>query len=69
MYKGVWSYSVESSNTLVEEEVAVKTIRGGVTEEEKVKFLQEAAKIAQFKHYYVICMRGIVLAPAVRQYY
>ncbi len=61
----MWSHSVEGSNKLVEEEVAVKTMRGSVTEEERIRFLQEAAKIAQFKHHYVICMRGLVMDPSV----
>ena len=65
VYKGVWSHTEEGSNALLEEEVAVKTMRGGVTEEEKLKFLQEAANIAQFKHHFVICMRGLVMDSSV----
>lgn len=61
----MWLHTAEDSSELVEEEVAVKTMRGGVTEEDKIKFLQEAANIAQFKHHYVICMKGLIMDPTV----
>ena len=65
VYRGMWSHTPEDSNEIVEEEVAVKTMRGGITQEEKLQFLQEAANVAQFKHHYVICMRGLVIDSSV----
>ena len=52
--KGIWKE--QSGFTF---EVAVKTLKGG-DEEDKVKFLQEAAIMAQFKHPNVINLYGVV---------
>ena len=41
-------------------EVAVKTLKEGTGEEERVKFLQEAAIMAQFRHHNVVNMYGVV---------
>ena len=54
VYKGVW----QSDNGDVE--VAVKTLKEGSDEENKVKFLQEAAIMGQFKHPSVVTMYGVV---------
>ena len=54
MYKGVWV----SPNGEVE--VAVKTLKEGSGEEDRVKFLQEAAIMGQFKHPNVVEMYGVV---------
>ena len=43
------------------EEVAVKTLEGELTEKERIKFLQEAAIMAQFKHNFVVGLRGILI--------
>ena len=43
-----------------EVEVAVKTLKEGSRGEDRLKFLQEAAIMAQFKHHNVITMHGIV---------
>ena len=43
-----------------EVEVAVKTLKEGSGEEDRVKFLQEAAIIGQFKHNNVVTMYGVV---------
>ena len=43
-----------------EVEVAVKTLKEGSRGEDRVKFLQEAAIMAQFKHHNVITIYGIV---------
>ena len=43
-----------------EVEVAVKTLKEGSEKEEKVKFLQEAAIMGQFKHHNVVTMYGVV---------
>ena len=54
VYKGVWV----SPNGEVE--VAVKTLNEGSGEEDRVKFLQEAAIMGQFKHPNVVEMYGVV---------
>lgn len=41
-------------------EVAVKTLKKEANEEDRVKFLQEAAIMAQFKHPNVVTMYGVV---------
>ena len=45
VYKGLWQSGIRG-----EIEVAVKTLKKGSGEEDKVKFLQEAAIVGQFKH-------------------
>ena len=54
VYKG----TLESGGGEVE--VAVKTLREGSGEEDRVKFLQEAAIMAQFKDHNVVTMYGVV---------
>ena len=41
-------------------EVAVKTLKSGLSEGEKVKFLQEAAIVGQFSHPNIIKLHGVV---------
>ena len=41
-------------------EVAVKTLKEGSGEEDRVKFLQEATIMGQFKHCNVIEMFGVI---------
>ena len=41
-------------------EVAVKSLEGETTEEERVRFLQEAAIMGQFKHPNIIRIVGVV---------
>ena len=41
-------------------DVAVKTLREGAGEEDKVKFLQEAAIMGQFSHPNVVKLYGVV---------
>ena len=43
-----------------EVEVAVKTLKEGAGEEDKVKFLQEAAIMGQFSHPNVVTLYGVV---------
>ena len=52
--KGIW----RSGDKAVE--VAVKMLRAGTGEDEKVMFLQEAAINGQFKHPNVVNMLGVV---------
>ncbi len=54
VYKGVWQSSAGDV------EVAVKTLKEGSGEGDKVKFLQEAAIMGQFKHSNVVTMHGVV---------
>ena len=58
VHRGVWSYH-EMDGEVVKEEVAVKTIDHRIDEVEKVKFLQEATIMAQFKHSNIVRIRGI----------
>ena len=41
-------------------EVAVKTLKKGASEEDKVKFLQEAAIMGQFSHPNIVKLYGVV---------
>ena len=52
--KGIWQSPVGAM------EVAVKQLRPGATEEEKIKFLQEAAINGQFRHPNVVKLMGVV---------
>ena len=54
VYKGV----LDSGSGAVD--VAVKTLKEGSREEDRVKFLQEAAIMGQFKHHGVVEMYGVV---------
>ena len=54
VYKGV----LQSAGSEVE--VAVKTLKEGSDKEDRVKFLQEAAIMGQFKHPNVVTMHGVV---------
>lgn len=42
------------------EGVAVKALKPGATEDEKIKFLQEAAIMGQFNHPNVLALCGII---------
>ena len=55
MYRGILR---SSSGENVD--VAVKTLKEGAEEQDKVKFLQEAAIMGQFKHPNVVTMYGVV---------
>ena len=54
MNRGVWR---SPSECLA---VAVKTLRAEASEEEKVKFLQEAAIMGQFHHPNIVKLHGVV---------
>ena len=62
VHRGVWLHKGTGSGSeqLVEEEVAVKTLEGGASEDNRIKFLQEAAIMGQFEHPNIIKLRGIV---------
>ena len=48
--KGMWK----------SKEVALKTLKMSSTEDDKVKFLQEAAIMAQFRHPNIVTLHGVV---------
>ena len=52
--KGLWTVS---NNTLL---LAVKTLKPNAPEDDKVKFLQEAAIMGQFSHPNVVKLYGVV---------
>lgn len=41
-------------------EVAIKTLKEGASQEDKVKFLQEAAIMGQFSHPNIVQLYGVV---------
>ena len=43
--------------------VAVKATKDGATDEEKIKFLQEAAVMGQFDHPYIVTIFGVMVNP------
>ena len=45
-------------------DVAVKTLNDSATERDKVKFLQEAAVMAQFDHTNVLKLHGVVVTKS-----
>ncbi len=57
VYKGVLECGEGEGGKV---EVAVKTLKEGSGEEDRVKFLQEAAIMGQFKHHNVVTMYGVV---------
>ena len=59
MYKGVWSHLNTVTNQLMEDEVAVKTMENRSSEEDRIKFLQEAAIMGQFNHPNIVKILGI----------
>ena len=61
VYRGVW----QCSDSGEAEEVAVKSMESGASEEERIKFLQEATIMGQFNHPNILGMVGIVLENPV----
>ena len=53
--KGTWT---SGSDTY---DVAIKTLREGMTENDRVKFLQEAAINGQFRHTNIVRLYGVVI--------
>ena len=54
VYKGLWKFP---GCTM---EIAVKTLKPNTTEEDRVKFLQEAAIMGQFSHPNIVKLYGVV---------
>ncbi len=61
VYKGVWRHAVIGCEDQVEEEVAVKTIEDVTSEEDRIKFLQEAAIMGQFNHRNIVKIMAIMI--------
>ena len=59
VYRGLLTVTGADSEGGVKE-VAVKTMENGVSEEDRVKFLQEAAIMGQFNNPYVVRIFGIL---------
>jgi predicted Ser/Thr protein kinase len=57
---GKGQFAVVHKGKVDEELVAVKILKDEATEEDKIKFLQEAAVIGQFSHVNVIKLHGVV---------
>ena len=58
----MWHHS--EGDESVEEEVAVKSIENGASNEERVKFLQEAAIMGQFNHPNIVKIIGIFVTDS-----
>ena len=54
VYRGI----LQCSNTSID--VAIKTLKNGSTKGDRIKFLQEAAIMGQFRHPNVVTMHGVV---------
>ena len=58
--KAKWTHRDEEGAD-VATEVAVKTMTDGSTEEDKIKFLQEAAIMGQFKNCNILRILGVIM--------
>lgn len=57
----VGSWEFKEDEVSMYSQVAVKIMTAGATEEDKVKFLQEAAIMGQFKHSNILAIKGIII--------
>ena len=60
VYRGLLTVTGVDSEGGVKE-VAVKTMENGASEEDRVKFLQEAAIMGQFKNPYILKIYGALI--------
>ena len=66
VYRGMWRRGAGKESEADEiTEVAVKSMQGGAGEEDRVKFLQEAAIMGQFKHPYILQILGYMTGDTV----
>ena len=56
----VYSGQLESAQNGPAREIAVKLVKNGAPQEEKVKLLQEAAILGQFRHKHIVRLVGVV---------
>ena len=69
VYRGLLTVTGADSEGRAKE-VAVKTMENGASEEDRVKFLQEAAIMGQFYNPYVVKIYGVLTSShPVRNYY
>ena len=59
VYRGLLQRTEDGSEVGVKE-VAVKTMEGGASEEQRIRFLQEAAIMGQFNNPYIVKIYGIL---------
>lgn len=68
VYSGMWNKSVGTDSDYEVGEVlkvAVKSMKSGASEEERTKFLQEAAIMGQFKNPYILQILGYMTGDPV----
>ncbi|XP_036449497.1 proto-oncogene tyrosine-protein kinase ROS-like [Colossoma macropomum] len=58
VYEGV-TVRDHNSDTVPEQRVAVKTLRKGASNQEKIEFLKEAHLMSQFNHPNILCLLGV----------
>ena len=63
VYSASWTSSDSGGGGVTE--VAVKSMKEGASEEERTKFLQEAAIMGQFKHAYILRILGYMTGDPV----
>ena len=68
VYRGLLTVTGADSEGGVKE-VAVKTMENGASEEDRVKFLQEAAIMGQFNNPYIVKIYGILISSQPVSYY
>lgn len=61
VFRGVWSHTMLGSDQVMKEEVAVKTMEDGSSEDDRIKFLQEATIMGQFDHPNIVKLIGVIL--------
>ena len=61
VYRGLLTLTEMHSEVGVKE-VAVKTMENGASEEQRIKFLQEAAIMGQFDNTYIVKIYGVAIS-------
>ena len=64
VYKAVWSHTEFGSDEVHLEEVAVKTLEEGSSEEDKIQFLHEAAIMGQFEHENIVKIKAVLVTES-----
>ena len=68
VYRGLLTMTGADSEGVVKE-TAAKTMENGASEEERVKFLQEAAIMGQFNNPYIIKIYGVITSSQPVSFY
>ena len=63
VYRGLLTVTEVHSEAAVKE-VAVKTMENGASEEQRIKFLQEAAIMGQFNNPYIVKIYGVIITSS-----